>query len=584
MTSHNFGKGEIGGSESRQRDMNNGSFSDTTQWQEETDTAKADLGMVHASKGGRFSRRALLSTMGMAGVALVGGGTAGALDLLQGGSEEGRGNGNGGNGGNGGHGGGNPYQQQQRIVIVTDPQFGASPDKTDNTAEIQAAIDYASAQGGGVVFFPCGEYNITGIQAKPNVTLKGENAGASRLLNTAVNGNPAIQYRPAPETPYDANNVDMLANFWMEDLGVIGNPQSGAGIYLLYTMKRGRAKNGLNRCVIQSHGGIGVHWRYGDSLSITDCDIGKNGSHGIYAFEFSNVMTVVGGVIHENGGNGIYWNHVASNCTVFGCSIHDNAKAGVLAQNAEQPSILFCAFNRNGKTTNLPGVQLTGFEQKKVVAATVMGCLFGDNSPNGYDISCSYVESANLYNNYFYGVNSGKPSYIRLATWAKGISIRGNHWHTTKGSPAKITTNNSPNISYFLDDSGDTGPLLNQVLVGRTLQYTLGQASDTLLQSTVGDSEPLPRFRIQAGGSMEFGNGAAMTAAFGPDAATGGLGLRSSVRLSSDQGLAAASSDYSTKPLQLGGYCLWVDAGGKLRIKQGDPLSDTDGTVVGLQD
>lgn len=576
MTENNFSKGEIGSSENRHQDTNNGSLSHTRERRDEALLAETDMEAVRPTQGGGLSRRALLSTMGMAGVALVGGGTASALDLLQGSSDERR-------GGNGNGGSGNPHQQQQSymIVTVTAPEFGASPDKADNTAEIQAAIDYASAKGGGIVFFPSGEYKITGIQAKSNVTLKGENAGASRLLNMAVNGAPAIQYRPAPETPYDANNVDMLINFWMEDLGVIGNPQSGAGIYLLYTMKRGRGKSGLNRCVIQSHGGIGVHWRYGDSLSITDCDIGKNGSHGIYAFEFSNVMTVVGGVIHENGGNGIYWNHVASNCTVFGCSIHDNAKAGVLAQNAEQPSILFCAFNRNGKTTNLPGVQLTGFEQKKVVAATVMGCLFGDNSPAGYDISCSYVESANLYNNYFYGVNSGKPSYIRLATWAKGISIRGNHWHTTKGSPAKITTNNSPNISYLLDDSGDTGPLLNQVLVGRTLQYTLAQATDTLLQSSVGDSEPLPRFRIQAGGAMEFGSGTAMTASFGPDAATGGL--RSSVRLSSDQGLATAASDYSAKPLQLGGYCLWVDAGGKLRIKQGDPVSDTDGTVVGLQ-
>lgn len=35
--------------------------------------------------------------------------------------------------------------------------------------------------------------------------------------------------------------------------------------------------------------------------------------------------------------------------------------------------------------------------------------------------------------------------------------------------------------------------------------------------------------------------------------------------------------------LVLGGYTLWVDADGKLRIFEGTPTSDTDGTVVGTQ-
>ena len=35
--------------------------------------------------------------------------------------------------------------------------------------------------------------------------------------------------------------------------------------------------------------------------------------------------------------------------------------------------------------------------------------------------------------------------------------------------------------------------------------------------------------------------------------------------------------------LLLGGYQIWVDAQGKLRIKNGTPISDTDGTVVGDQ-
>jgi hypothetical protein len=35
--------------------------------------------------------------------------------------------------------------------------------------------------------------------------------------------------------------------------------------------------------------------------------------------------------------------------------------------------------------------------------------------------------------------------------------------------------------------------------------------------------------------------------------------------------------------IQLGVYRLWVDASGRLRIKNGVPVSDTDGTIVGAQ-
>lgn len=35
--------------------------------------------------------------------------------------------------------------------------------------------------------------------------------------------------------------------------------------------------------------------------------------------------------------------------------------------------------------------------------------------------------------------------------------------------------------------------------------------------------------------------------------------------------------------LKLGNYNLWVDSSGRLRIKNGAPTSDTDGTIVGIQ-
>lgn len=48
-------------------------------------------------------------------------------------------------------------------------------------------------------------------------------------------------------------------------------------------------------------------------------------------------------------------------------------------------------------------------------------------------------------------------------------------------------------------------------------------------------------------------------------------------------GLRSTTSDWTAVPFTAGTYRLWVDATGDLRIKNGAPTSDTDGTVVGTQ-
>ncbi len=75
----------------------------------------------------------------------------------------------------------NPYafDLPDLTVHITDAQFGAVGDAfTDDTAKIQAAIDYVSAQGGGTVVVPGDDsfygrrYIITNIKMKDNVELR----------------------------------------------------------------------------------------------------------------------------------------------------------------------------------------------------------------------------------------------------------------------------------------------------------------------------------------------------------------------------------------------------------------------------
>jgi Pectate lyase superfamily protein len=55
------------------------------------------------------------------------------------------------------------------------------------------------------------------------------------------------------------------------------------------------------------------------------------------------------------------------------------------------------------------------------------------------------------------------------------------------------------------------------------------------------------------------------------------------VELSSGFSLQLRDSGWNAGRLKLGNYNLWVDASGKLRIKNAAPASDTDGSVVGTQ-
>ena len=80
-----------------------------------------------------------------------------------------------------------------KIVSVKD--FGARGDGVSNdTYQIQSAIDYVADNGGGVVNIPVGVYPVRTLMVKGNVVLAGESRTDSVLRSTSINGDPVLSF------------------------------------------------------------------------------------------------------------------------------------------------------------------------------------------------------------------------------------------------------------------------------------------------------------------------------------------------------------------------------------------------------
>lgn len=81
------------------------------------------------------------------------------------------------------------YRPTKELVVSVkdDPYHAAGDGVADDTAAIRACIEYVSAQGGGMVYIPAGQYKVTeGITVPGNVELRGVFSGVHTAYAGAV--------------------------------------------------------------------------------------------------------------------------------------------------------------------------------------------------------------------------------------------------------------------------------------------------------------------------------------------------------------------------------------------------------------
>ncbi|PPE73209.1 hypothetical protein C3942_15445 [Solimonas fluminis] len=205
------------------------------------------------------------------------------------------------------------YEKLAERVSVKD--FGATGDGvTDDTAAIQAAVNFAAGVvGGGTVFLPCGTYKISAsIVVPPGVNLKGEQRnmytdfgypmlGDGVALEVATAGLGAnfimVKLQGAHNSSVEGISfrTDDFTN--TNTVTAISDPDEASGLITVQGNTFERVKNGIvsrgGVCTIWNNFGRDVHGNFIHVLA------------GAGAFGADNVIAFNSGAGSDNGGIGI---------------------------------------------------------------------------------------------------------------------------------------------------------------------------------------------------------------------------------------------------------------------------------------
>lgn len=156
-------------------------------------------------------------------------------------------------------------------LVFNVKDFGAvGDDSTDDTTAIQAALDAADAQGGGIVFFPAGAYKITdALTLGDGLNLKGVSSTASVIHQTST-------------SDHGIGATDLLF-FSMSNIRVKG-PSSGTGDGINFAITGHEATNYLNMSDvhIDHFGNDGIAVDNGIVSNLTSVTSALNGRYGFY--------------------------------------------------------------------------------------------------------------------------------------------------------------------------------------------------------------------------------------------------------------------------------------------------------------
>jgi len=250
------------------------------------------------------------------------------------------------------------------VLSVSIADFGASTDGANNATAIQAAIDAASAAGGGIVWVPVGTWTTGPLVLRTRVSLRG--AGSASVLKLRSGANAHFV------TLADANTEEC----GLVDLALDGNKdgQTGSTWDVVYLDNTGYDNGrGLPSPGDPSH--------FAERLTVTNAK--RHGIHTIGSYSGSQFRAVR---VHLCDGTGIRLASPDNN--VVDSVVASSGTFGIhCVSNSNR--IINCKVFLSGRITGTSGV---GFYVQNVSRVDLIGCESQDNRKDGFSITgCSQI-------------------------------------------------------------------------------------------------------------------------------------------------------------------------------------------------
>ena len=309
---------------------------------------------------------------------------------------------------------------------VSVKDFGATGDgTTDDTAEIQAALDAVNAAGGGALYFPAGTYRVKDLQAKDKVECIGVFGATTLKLRDSVDGQ--IFYNP------DQSSSTTVDFFSLNGIICDGNKSLAAGVSAGSVV----AINGVTYfsardCIFQNGLGYGMGFqsyagegsgKIGDQSEIylENCQFLSNGD-GVGGDTFDGLdvkycdkITIVGCISDSNQDKGFDVRGVK--VSIQGCYAGSNAGSGfeiTANQNTAgldtTANVTNCEANANGGGGFVAGdgagspINICRVNFSNIVSRSN---LYGVQCPTFSTNTEMSVSSANIFSNTDHGITLG---------------------------------------------------------------------------------------------------------------------------------------------------------------------------------
>ena len=357
--------------------------------------------------------------------------------------------------------------------------FGTSATGTQNAAAIQAAIDAAAANGGGVVFVPEGTFTVRQIVMKSHVTLKGAGHLATRLVLEASQNKPGIINKVSSNGTSDPNAL----YFVIRDLCVDGNKAnntSGGGIFLSRNPQFAPATS-------DEAGDSDLAWE--NQATVENVMVLRSKGNG-FASENIGTVRFANCFAEHCDGNGFY---PGFDSQLIGCIASNSGLAGF---HLDSPNIRVtaCKSYYSGKSgTDSAGFRITANHQM------LAGCESQDNTGPGYQIDSAHgsvIQACMADSNSTAGVGA----YPGVDLWAANSNVidvacserkvGSSSWQQNAVQIRSTSANNQIQVTHWAEAGASIGAAVQAMVAGNTVIVNNQLGSQAVAYSSTVTPDP----------------------------------------------------------------------------------------------